>query len=125
MKRACFDLWLKERGILHLKRDCFVSWLKERGILHLRRACLFYGLKNEEYYISRMEARLFALWLIERGILHLKRSKWLENRGLSNRGETTSYPAITGELKICLQVRYFDTLPTLSIYSDLFNNIPC
>ena len=74
MKRACFDLWLKERGILHLKRDCFVLF-KERGILHLRRACLLYGLKNEEYYISRMEVRLFALWLIERGILHLKRSK--------------------------------------------------
>ena len=49
-----------------------VYGLKERGILHLKRAC-------------------FALWLIERGILLLKHAKWLENRGLRNRGELTGY----------------------------------
>ena len=31
----------------------------------------------------------FAIWLIEREILHLKCAKWLEKRGLSNRGEMT------------------------------------
>jgi len=44
----------------------------ERGILYLKRAC-------------------FGLWLIERGILNLKHAKWLENRGLRNRGEMTGY----------------------------------
>ena len=33
----------------------------------------------------------FGLWLIQRGILHLKHAKWLENRGLRNRGEMTGY----------------------------------
>ena len=38
MKLACFGLWLKERGILHLKRASFALWLIEQGILHLKRA---------------------------------------------------------------------------------------
>ena len=32
-----FGLWLKERGILHLKSVCFALWLIERGILNLKR----------------------------------------------------------------------------------------
>ena len=41
-KRACFALWLEERGILHLKRTflfvCLFFLVIERGILHLKRA---------------------------------------------------------------------------------------
>ena len=31
--RACFALWLEERGILLLERACLALWLKERGII--------------------------------------------------------------------------------------------
>lgn len=33
MIRACFVLWLKERGMFLSERACFVLWLKERGII--------------------------------------------------------------------------------------------
>ena len=36
---------------MYLKSACFGLWLKERGILHLKRVCLLFALQNEEYYI--------------------------------------------------------------------------
>ena len=38
---------------MYLKRACFGLWLKERGILHLKRACLLFALWYEEYYILK------------------------------------------------------------------------
>ena len=58
-ERASCNLWLIERGILHLKRACFDVSLIERRTLPLKRVwngeCqkktalyVVYGLKNEE-----------------------------------------------------------------------------
>ena len=62
-ERASSNLWLRERGILHLKRACFDVSLIERGTLPLKHvSCglwngecqiytalhVVYGLKNEE-----------------------------------------------------------------------------
>ena len=52
-KRACFGLWLIERGMLHLDRDSCGLLLIERGMLHLERGSC-------------------GLWFIKRGMLHLK-----------------------------------------------------
>ena len=62
----------------------------------------------------------FDLWLIEQGTLHLQCSKWLENRGLSNRGDMTSYPT-PAAVSFQMLHRCHPRLPSADVVQAIFN----